>query len=239
MNAGLLEVLGTGGDPNLGGGDFDDRIVGWMLKQLKNKHPGYAATLTDDKLASLRTRLKSFAEEGKIKLCDSQDAEPKYTFQIPSLDIFEGNPINFTETLTMPEFEELISDLLENSLKWLDVAMDVPKTKHNYTEDNLTAVLLVGGSTRVPLVRRILAERFPKTQIRGRECGINPDEIVALGAAIVAAEENPEGDRGGHQDPGRRHGAHAQRGGDRRPVRKGGTLPDHPQGNADSLPGDA
>jgi molecular chaperone DnaK len=193
MSAGLLEVLGTGGDPNLGGGDFDDRIVGWMLEHLRKNHPGYAATLTDERLAALKMKLKSYAEEGKIKLCESQDASPSYTFQIASIDIFEGSPINFTETLTRQKFEELICDLLENSLKWIDVAMEVPKGKYNYTEENVTAILLVGGSTRVPLVRQILERRFPKTPIRGRECGINPDEIVALGAAIVASDENPEG----------------------------------------------
>jgi len=192
MNAGLLEVLGTGGDPNLGGGDFDDRIVSWMLEHLKQSNPGYAATLTDEKLGSLKMRLKSFAEEGKIALCNSQDAQPTYSFQIANVDIFEGKPLIFTETLTLAKFEELIKDLLENSLKWLEVAMEVPKSK-NYTEENLTAILLVGGSTRVPLVRRLLEQRFPKTQIRGRESGINPDEIVALGAGIVASDENPEG----------------------------------------------
>lgn len=192
MVGGVLEVLGTGGDPHLGGGDFDDRIVEWMLEHLQKSHPGYMATMTDEKKGALRLRLKSYAEEGKIKLCDSQDASPTFTFQIPSVDIFEGKPIAFSETLTMAEFENRIRDLLDNSLKWIDVAMDVPKRDHNYTENHVTAVLLVGGSTRVPRVRRLLEDRFGKERVRGRECGINPDEIVALGAAIAAADENPE-----------------------------------------------
>jgi molecular chaperone DnaK len=189
----MLEVMGTGGDPNLGGGDFDDRIVGWMIEHLQKSHPGYMATMTDEKRAALRLRLKSYAEEGKIKLCESRDAEPAYQFQIPSVDIFEGKPIAFDETLTMKQFEELIGDLLTNSLKWIDVAMEVPRKTHQFTEDHVTAVLLVGGSTRVPMVRRLLEERFGRERVRGRECGINPDEIVALGAAIAASDENPEG----------------------------------------------
>jgi molecular chaperone DnaK (HSP70) len=86
----------------------------------------------------------------------------------------------------------LIGDLLENSLKWIDVAMKVPKEEKHFTEGHVTAVLLVGGSTRVPLVRRLLEQRFGKERVRGQECGINPDEIVALGAAIVAADEDPD-----------------------------------------------
>ena len=191
MTSGMLEVLGTGGDPHLGGGDFDDRIVGWMLGHLQESHPAFMATLNDEKRDALKTRLKSYAEEGKIKLCESQDANPAYTFQIPSLDIFEGKPIPFSETLTKAKFEELIRGLLENSLKWIDVAMEAPK-RNNYTEEHITAVLLVGGSTRVPLVRQLLEERFGAGRVRGRECGINPDEIVALGAALVAADENPD-----------------------------------------------
>jgi len=190
MNEGLLEVLGTGGDPNLGGGDFDDRIVNWMLEHLKQSNPGYAATLTDENLGSLKMRLKSFAEEGKIALCDSQDAQPTYSFQITNVDIFEGKPLIFSETLTMAKFEELIKDLQDKALKRLDVAMEVQKSTQGYTEDNLTAILLVGGSTRVPQVRRILERRFPGTPIRGCECGINASEIVVAGAASIVWQVN-------------------------------------------------
>jgi molecular chaperone DnaK len=197
MEHGLLEVIGTGGDPRLGGGDFDDRIVDWMLEHLGKNNPGYLATLTDEKRAALRMRLKSYAEEGKKALCDSKTGEP-YQFQITNVDSFQARPVMFNETLTMARFDELIGDLMKNSLKWVDEALKVPKSdKYNYTEANLTAILLVGGSTRVPLVRKLIEERFPSTPVWGRERGINPDEIVALGAAVVAAEEDPENDEVG------------------------------------------
>lgn len=196
MQSGALEVLGTGGDPELGGGNFDDRIVDWIIEHLGTNPAtaGYLNTLTDEKRAALRLRLKSYAEEGKKTLCDSQDEHPAYKFNIPQVDQYEGRPIVFNEILTMEKFEELIDDLMENSLKWVDEALKVPKEKHKYSEDNLTAILLVGGSTRVPLVRKKVEKRFPNTEIRGQEFGINPDEIVALGASIAAAEEDPEGD---------------------------------------------
>jgi len=193
MVAGMLEVLGTGGDPQLGGGDFDDRIVDWMMEHLE-KIPGYFATLTDEKRKALKLVLKSYAEEGKKALCDSQDENPAHQFKIPKVDIFEGKPIAFSETLTKEEFEKRIDGLLENSLKWVDEALAAPKDKHHYTEEDITAILLVGGSTRVPLVQEKIRKRFPNTPIRGQESGINPDEIVALGAGIVAADIDPESD---------------------------------------------
>jgi len=202
MNAGSLEVIGTGGDPQLGGANFDDEIVNWILQEnIFNdpKYAGYVNTVSGPEMSeglkrgeALRMRLKSYAEEGKKQLCSSPAGE--YRFQIPQVDLYQTQPIVFDAILTMAKFEELIRELMENSVQWVDEALKVPKEKHKYTEEDLTAVLLVGGSTRVPLVRRILEQRFPNTPIYGQERGINPDEIVALGASIVAAEEDPESD---------------------------------------------
>ncbi len=204
MTGAKVEVIGTGGDPELGGGNFDDRIVEWMLECLEKKHPGYRASVSDDKGAALKLRLKSYAEEGKKKLCDAAaDAgsdtdrkSVKHVFSIPQVDHFQGKPLPFTETLTLAKFEELIDDLLQNSLRWIDEAFKVPAEKHRHTEKDLTAVLLVGGSTRVPAVRHLLEKRFAKTgtPIWGREKGIHPDEIVALGACLVAAGADPDSD---------------------------------------------
>jgi molecular chaperone DnaK len=153
-------------------------------------------TLTDEKRAALRLRLKVSAEDGKIKLCDSPAPDAAYRFQIATVDVFQGRPIVFNEELTRPMFEEMIRPLLENSLKWIDGALAVPKKQFKYQESHITAVLLVGGSTRIPLVREVLEKRFAatKTPIWGAERGINPDEIVAMGASIVAAEMDPEGE---------------------------------------------
>jgi molecular chaperone DnaK len=197
MVSGELEVIGTGGDPQLGGGNFDDRIVEWILAHVQAKHPEYAATLTDEKRNALRMRLKFYAEEGKIALCNMQGEDAAHQFQIANVDSFQNKPIVFNEVLTRAKFEELIRDLLENSLKWIDEALNIPKEKHNYAEDNITAVLLVGGSTRIPYVRKVLEKRFPKTEIWGQDRGINPDEIVAMGASLVAADADITGDEAG------------------------------------------
>jgi molecular chaperone DnaK len=193
MISGQLEVIGTGGDPNLGGGDFDDRIVDWMLGKIKKNIPEYLDSLDEVKLKILKIRLKSYAEEGKIALCGPPLTQ--YEFKLAAIDRFQGKPVPFNEVLTMEVFESIITDLVENSLKWIDVAMQVPKSeKYNYTEENITEVLLVGGSTRVPMVRKRLAERFPNKPLRGTENGINPDEIVAMGAGILASELDPDTD---------------------------------------------
>ena len=188
---GNLEVIGTGGDPNLGGGNFDDKIVDWILGIVKTKNPGYAATLTEDRERVLRMRLKSFAEDSKKKLCSDPPAT-EVKIQIAQIDTFEGKPVPFNDVLTMENFEAMINDLLENSMKWLDEAMKVPNEKHGYTEEDITDVLLVGGSTRVPKVRRLLKDRYGESKLRGVESGINPDEIVARGAGMVAASVSPD-----------------------------------------------
>jgi molecular chaperone DnaK len=190
MTANNLKVIGTGGDPSLGGGNFDDCIVDWMLEHL-DKVPGYSASLTEEKRAALKMRLKYHAEEAKKNLCgrDGRPRQEQIQVQIASVDRFDGKPVVFDQTLSMAEFERRIADLLQNSLKWVEEALTVPKSERfGYSEADITEILLVGGSTRVPAVRKLLTERFPKTPIRGMESGINPDEVVAKGASIVAAQ---------------------------------------------------
>jgi len=229
-----LEVIGTGGDPHLGGDNFDDRIVDWMQELFGAELPAVHRRADEDRKEALRLRLKAYAEESKIALCDSQDAAPAYRFQIPSVDIFEGKPVPLHETLTMVQFEDLIRDLMEKSLKWVDVALEAPQKKHGYTTADLTAILLVGGGSRVPLVGRMLEQHFPNTEIRGRNAASNPMRSwrwgrrrglgagpgggVGAGAALVdvtgTAQRRPDGAFRGPGDPAR----------------------DHPQGDADSLP---
>src|SRR5205085_341173 len=202
MCAGSLAVIGTGGDPVLGGGNFDERIVDWLLNEHIFNDPdyaGYKEAVTGPAMSegrkrdeALRLRLKSYAEEGKKQLCVMPAGA--YHFYISGVDVYQGRPVVLDAVLTMAKFEDLIRDLLEHSLQCVDEALSAPKEKYNYTETDLTAILLVGGSTRVPLVRRLLAQRFPNTPIYGQEQGINPDEIVALGASLVAAEQDPESD---------------------------------------------
>ena len=196
----LLEVIGTGGDPKLGGANFDDRIVEWMLDEIKITHPAYAATLGDkDRLHALRMRLKIPAEEAKIALCSMTAPDAAHQINIANVDAFQGRPVFFNGTLTRPMFEGMIRDLLDNSLREVDVAMKEPTETHSYTEADLTAVLLVGGSTRVPLVREVLEKRFPSVPVWGQERNINPDEIVAIGASLVAADADDTGAAAGPQ----------------------------------------
>ena len=203
VTKGDLKVLGTGGDPFLGGGNFDDAIVKWIWDQLR-QIPGYGETLPDydpikkpvfddPRLDALRLRLKADAEIAKIKLCGPPPVD-QYKFQIAQVEMFEGKPVTFTGELTMETFESLIFDLVKNSFDCIDTAMQVPKEKYNYDEGDISAILLVGGSTRVPLVHRMILERFPEVEVRGLESGINPDEIVARGAGIVAADIDPDSD---------------------------------------------
>ncbi len=185
-----LKVIGTGGDPQLGGGNFDDSIADWMMEKL-DKVPGYVSSRSEEQRAALKLRLKGYAEEAKIALCGPPQQD-EYTFQIAQVDRFDGRPVVFNHTLSMEEFEQRISELLDNSVRWIDEAFKVPKEKFEYTEDDITEVLLVGGSTRVPAVRSLLEKRFPGKPIRGVESGINPDEVVARGAAIRASEADPD-----------------------------------------------
>lgn len=191
MLGGNVEVIGTGGDPQLGGGNFDDRVVEWMLAQLREEEPDFIASLSEAAMQALKTRLKFHAEEGKIVLCGPPPRDA-YQFQIAKIGTYEGRPVSFSGTLTMETFEDLIRDLMQNSLRHLDEAMKIPKEKHKYTEEHLTDILLVGGSTRVPYVRQLLEERYPHVPLRGVESGISPDEIVARGASIVAAQVDPD-----------------------------------------------
>jgi molecular chaperone DnaK (HSP70) len=191
MLGGSVEVIGTGGDPELGGSNFDDRIVDWMEEQLEETDPEFLASLSEAGMEMLRTRLKFHAEEGKMILCGPPERDAHH-FAIAQIGTYEGRPVAFEGTLTMEEFERRIEDLMQNSLSHLDEAMKVPKEKHKYTEEHLTDILLVGGSTRVPYVRRLLEERYPHVPLRGLASGINPDEIVARGASIVAAQVDPD-----------------------------------------------
>lgn len=194
MIGGSIEVLGTGGDPQLGGGNFDDVIVEWMLEHIEADNSGYTSSLSATKKAAVVRKLKSFAEDAKKKLCGPPETT-EFEFNLAKVDRFDGKPVPFREKLTMAKFEELTKPMLERSMKWLDVAMEVPSSeKYNYTEDHISEILLVGGSTRVPLVRRMLEERYPGKPIRGMESGINPDEIVAQGAGILAATLDPDSD---------------------------------------------
>jgi molecular chaperone DnaK len=170
IGEGVVEVKATSGDNHLGGDDWDQRIVDWMVKKFKDAN---GVDLAADKIAA--QRLQEAAEKAKIELSSSSDT----TIHLPYITHGENGPLHFEERLTRSEFQKITADLLDrtkapfaNVLK--DAGVSVKDIDH---------VVLVGGSTRMPavtdLVKELLGGKEPNK-------GVNPDEVVALGAALQA-----------------------------------------------------
>jgi molecular chaperone DnaK len=167
LREGAFEVLATSGDTFLGGEDFDNAIVDWAAASFKAEH---GTDLRDDKLA--KQRLKEAAEKAKHELSWSLDTE----INLPFIAAKNGQPLHLTLTLTRRKLEELTRALVERTLGPCKTALaDAELEKGDIDE-----LLLVGGQTRMPLVHKLVGEFF------GREpsTGVNPDEVVACGAAI-------------------------------------------------------
>ncbi|WP_405889358.1 molecular chaperone DnaK [Streptomyces sp. NBC_00133] len=166
---GVVEVKATNGDTHLGGDDWDQRIVDHLAKQFKNAH---GIDLTKDKMAT--QRLREAAEKAKIEL----SATTETTINLPYITASAEGPLHLDEKLTRAQFQQLTADLLErcktpfhNAVK--DAGIKVSDIDH---------VILVGGSTRMPAVTELVRE------LTGKEAnkGVNPDEVVAIGAALQA-----------------------------------------------------
>ena len=164
---GVFEVLSTNGDTNLGGDDFDERIIDHLVAEFKKSD---GIDLSSDKMAM--QRLKEAAEKAKIDLSQTQQTE----INLPFITADSNGPKHLNITLTRAKFEELIEDLVERTKIPVENALKDAKL----TKDDIAKVLLVGGSTRVPCVQEMVKK------ITGKEPdkGINPDECVAIGAAI-------------------------------------------------------
>lgn len=166
---GVLEVKASSGDNQLGGKDFDERLVRWLRSRFEEKH-GISLEGNIHAMA----RLKEQAEKCKTALSSSEEE----TIRIPFLAEKDGVPLALEETITRSQFEELIGDLIRRTHDPIQVVLHDGKIE----KEDLDLVLLVGGSTRVPLVSRDL-EEFLGTQPKGE---IDPDYSVAMGAAIQA-----------------------------------------------------
>ena len=164
---GVFEVLATNGNTKLGGDDFDDRIIEYLVSEFKKSS---GIDLKTDKMAM--QRLKEAAEKAKIELSGMQQTQ----INLPFITADATGPKHLDITLTRAKFEELISDLIEATKIPVEKAMK----DAGVTANDLHKVLLVGGSTRVPAVQEVVK------RITGKEPdkGINPDECVAIGAAI-------------------------------------------------------
>lgn len=174
VRPGNVSVVGTGGDPRLGGSDFDDRIVEWALAEIRRLH---GVDLSGDLRA--RRRIKREAEIRKRELS---------TAAATMLDLpFLTATVSANIPLSRATFEGLIQDLLDRSLECLDDALQSAHESNGIEREEIEQVLLVGGSTRIAKIRPMLAAHLDMTlrDIRG---DINPDEVVARGAGIVARE---------------------------------------------------
>jgi molecular chaperone DnaK len=171
IDDGLFEVKSTNGDTFLGGEDFDMRIVQYLADEFKKEH---GVDLTGDKMAL--QRLKEAAEKAKIELSSSQQTEINQPFI--SMDRNSGQPLHLVMKLTRAKLESLVDDLVKRSMKPCQAALK----DAGLTINDIDEVVLVGGMTRMPRVIEEVTKFFGKEPHKG----VNPDEVVALGAAIQA-----------------------------------------------------
>jgi molecular chaperone DnaK len=167
---GVVEVKATSGDNHLGGDDWDARLVDWMIKKFKDNN---GVDLGADKIA--RQRLQEAAEKAKIELSSSSET----TIHLPYITHSESGPLHFEEKISRSEFQRLTQDLLDRTKKPFqqvikDAGISVSQIDH---------VILVGGSTRMPAVANVVKEL---TGGKEPNKGVNPDEVVAVGAALQA-----------------------------------------------------
>jgi len=176
FGGGVFEVLSTNGDTHLGGDDFDQAIIDWLVQEFKNDE---GANLKDDPMAM--QRLKEAAEKAKIELSSSTSTEINLPYIMP----VAGVPKHLVKTLTRAKFEQLAHDLIQACLAPCQKAIADAKL----TTADIDEVILVGGSSRIPAVQTLVKNYFGKEPSKG----VNPDEVVAVGAAIQGAILNKEG----------------------------------------------
>jgi molecular chaperone DnaK len=168
IGEGVVEVKATSGDNHLGGDDWDARVVEWMIEKFKNAH---GIDLGADKIA--RQRLQESAEKAKIELSSSSET----AIHLPYITLAETGPLHLEEKLTRAEFQKMTSDLLDRTKQpFKQVIKDA-----NINVDQIDHVILVGGATRMPAVGAVVTEL---TGGKEPNKGVNPDEVVAVGAAL-------------------------------------------------------
>jgi molecular chaperone DnaK len=170
---GVFEVKSTNGDTFLGGEDFDTKLVDWLADKFKGKEN---IDLRSDKLAL--QRLKEAAEKAKIELSSAQTTEINLPFITARMEGGATTPLHLVETLSRADLEKLVDDLIQRTLEPCKKAMADAGLKN----DQIDEVVLVGGMTRMPRVREVVKSYFGKEP----HTGVNPDEVVAIGAAIQA-----------------------------------------------------
>ncbi len=169
IGEGVFEVKSTHGDTQLGGDDWDDRIIDWLVTGFKNDN---GVDLSNDPMAM--TRLKEAAEKAKIDLSSVMETE----INLPFITATNEGPIHLLRTLTRSEFEQMTEDLLDRTKKPFEEALK----DGGVTMADIDQVILVGGSTRMPAVQSLVKELAGKEPNKG----VNPDEVVADGASLQA-----------------------------------------------------
>ena len=167
LGDGVFEVKSTNGDTHLGGDDFDQRIINWLADEFKAQE---GIDLTKDPMAL--QRLKEAAEKAKIELSSSTSTE----INLPYITQQDGMPKHLVKTLSRAKFEQLCDDLIQATMRPCEQAL----RDAGLSTSDINEVILVGGSTRIPAIQNVVEKFFGKTPSKG----VNPDEVVAVGAAI-------------------------------------------------------
>lgn len=167
LGDGVFEVKATDGDTHLGGDDFDHRIIDWLVEDFKKEN---GMDLSKDPMAM--QRLKEAAEKAKIELSNTSSTE----INLPYITSVDGVPAHLVKTLTRAKFEQLIDDLIQRTIAPCKSALE----HANLSISDIDEIILVGGSTRIPAIQQAVEKFFGKAPSKG----VNPDEVVAIGAAI-------------------------------------------------------
>ena len=175
FGGGVFEVLSTNGDTHLGGSDVDERITNWIIDEFK-KEEGF--DLSKDPMAL--QRVKEASEKAKIELSSALSTD----INLPYITAVDGVPKHINKTLTRAKFESLIEDIVKRTITPCENALKAAKLSTN----DIDEILLVGGSTRIPCVQKAVEKFFGKAPSKS----INPDECVAIGAAVQGAILNQE-----------------------------------------------
>jgi molecular chaperone DnaK len=168
LGDGVFEVKSTDGDTHLGGDDFDQRIIEWLVQEFKDENSGL--DLSKDPMAL--QRLKEAAEKAKIELSNTTSSEINLPYIMP----VDGVPRHLVRTLSRAKFEQLVDDLIQRTIAPCKTALQ----NANMSTSDIDEVILVGGSTRIPAIQAAVEKFFGKAPSKG----VNPDEVVAVGAAI-------------------------------------------------------
>ena len=171
VGEGVVEVKSTNGDTHLGGDNIDQRLVDWLVDEFK-KEEGIDLRGRGNEMAL--QRLKDAAEKAKMELSTTAETE----INLPFITADASGPKHLVKKLTRPQFERMVEDILQRSVGPCKQAL----TDAGVTADKINEVVLVGGSTRIPRVQQIVRELFGKEPHKG----VNPDEVVAVGAAVQA-----------------------------------------------------